>query len=89
MLFRGWFGDPYNTLVKRMYQEVDFTRRSAAVRKTGRREEAVSACATQDQHRREILQWTPLSKLREMAKEKIEERKEEDDEEIKAKYWVK
>jgi poly(A) polymerase/tRNA nucleotidyltransferase (CCA-adding enzyme) len=30
-----------------------------------------------------------LSKLREMAKEKIEERKEEDDEEIKAKYWVK
>jgi poly(A) polymerase/tRNA nucleotidyltransferase (CCA-adding enzyme) len=30
-----------------------------------------------------------LSKLREMAKEKIEEKKEEDDEEIKAKYWVK
>lgn len=30
-----------------------------------------------------------LSKLREMAKEKIEERKEEDDEEIKAKYYVK
>ena len=27
-----------------------------------------------------------LSKLREMAKEKIEEKKEEDDEEIKAKY---
>jgi poly(A) polymerase/tRNA nucleotidyltransferase (CCA-adding enzyme) len=30
-----------------------------------------------------------LSKLRKMAKEKIEERKEEDDEEIKAKYYVK
>lgn len=30
-----------------------------------------------------------LSKLREMAKEKIEERKEEEDREIKKKYWVK
>ena len=30
-----------------------------------------------------------LPKLREMAKEKIEERKEEEDQEIKAKYWVK
>jgi poly(A) polymerase/tRNA nucleotidyltransferase (CCA-adding enzyme) len=30
-----------------------------------------------------------LSMLREMAKEKIEERKEEEDKEIKAKYWVK
>jgi len=30
-----------------------------------------------------------LSKLREMAKEKIEEKKEEDDEEIKSKHWVK
>jgi len=30
-----------------------------------------------------------LSKLREMAKEKIEERKEEEDQEIKSKYWVK
>lgn len=30
-----------------------------------------------------------LSKLREMAKEKIEEKKEEDDQEIKSKYWVK
>jgi len=30
-----------------------------------------------------------LSKLREMAKEKIEERKEEEDEEIKKRYWVK
>ena len=30
-----------------------------------------------------------LSKLREMAKEKIEEKKEEEDKEIKAKYWVK
>jgi tRNA nucleotidyltransferase (CCA-adding enzyme) len=30
-----------------------------------------------------------LTKLREMAKEKIEEKKEEDDEEIKAKYYVK
>ncbi|MCX6766821.1 MAG: HD domain-containing protein [Candidatus Moranbacteria bacterium] len=30
-----------------------------------------------------------LSNLREMAKEKIEEKKEEDDEEIKAKYYVK
>jgi hypothetical protein len=30
-----------------------------------------------------------LKSLREMAKEKIEERKEEEDKEIKAKYWVK
>ena len=30
-----------------------------------------------------------LSKLREMAKEKIEEKKEEDDKEIKSKHWVK
>jgi tRNA nucleotidyltransferase (CCA-adding enzyme) len=30
-----------------------------------------------------------LSKLREMAKEKIDERKEEEDKEIKAKHWVK
>ncbi|MCK9378767.1 MAG: HD domain-containing protein [Candidatus Moranbacteria bacterium] len=30
-----------------------------------------------------------LSKLREMAKEKIEEKKEEDDKELKGKYWVK
>ena len=30
-----------------------------------------------------------LSALREMAKEKIEEKKEEEDKEIKAKYWVK
>ncbi|MFH0930294.1 MAG: HD domain-containing protein [Candidatus Moraniibacteriota bacterium] len=30
-----------------------------------------------------------LTKLREMAKEKIEEKKEEEDQEIKAKYWVK
>jgi poly(A) polymerase/tRNA nucleotidyltransferase (CCA-adding enzyme) len=30
-----------------------------------------------------------LAKLRNMAKEKIEEKKEEDDKEIKGKYWVK
>ena len=30
-----------------------------------------------------------LKSLREMAKEKIEEKKEEDDKEIKARYWVK
>jgi tRNA nucleotidyltransferase (CCA-adding enzyme) len=35
------------------------------------------------------LSGEDLSKLRGMAKEKIEERKEEDDEEIKAKYYVK
>ena len=35
------------------------------------------------------LSGEDLLKLREMAKEKIEEKKEEDDEEIKAKYWVK
>ena len=35
------------------------------------------------------LSGEDLSKLREMAKEKIEEKKEEDDEEIKAKYYVK
>jgi len=35
------------------------------------------------------LDQEDLQKLREMAKEKIEEKKEEDDEEIKKKYWVK
>ena len=30
-----------------------------------------------------------LEKLREMAKIKIEEKKEEDDKEIKGKHWVK
>lgn len=35
------------------------------------------------------LSRVDLSKLREMAKEKIEERKEEEDREIKKKYWVK
>jgi len=35
------------------------------------------------------LQKENLKSLREMAKEKIEERKEEEDKEIKAKYWVK
>jgi tRNA nucleotidyltransferase (CCA-adding enzyme) len=35
------------------------------------------------------LDQEDLQKLREMAKQKIEEKKEEDDEEIKKKYWVK
>ena len=35
------------------------------------------------------LEVEDLPKLREMAKEKIEEKKEEDDEEIKGKHWVK
>jgi len=35
------------------------------------------------------LNGEDLSKLREMAKEKIQEKKEEDDKEIKGKYWVK
>ncbi len=35
------------------------------------------------------LKDTDLSKLRELAKEKIEEKKEEEDMEIKGKYWVK
>jgi tRNA nucleotidyltransferase (CCA-adding enzyme) len=39
--------------------------------------------------RAKVLSKEDLSKLRGMAKEKIEEKKEEDDEEIKAKYWVK
>jgi tRNA nucleotidyltransferase (CCA-adding enzyme) len=39
--------------------------------------------------RAKALSKEDLIKLREMAKEKIEERKEEEDEEIKAKYWVK
>jgi poly(A) polymerase/tRNA nucleotidyltransferase (CCA-adding enzyme) len=34
------------------------------------------------------LEGEDLSKLREMAKEKIEEKKEEDDQEIKNKHWV-
>lgn len=35
------------------------------------------------------LDGEDLAKLREMAKEKIEEKKEEDDKEIKGKHWVK
>ncbi len=35
------------------------------------------------------LDGEDLPKLRQMAKEKIEEKKEEDDQEIKGKYWVK
>jgi len=35
------------------------------------------------------LSQEDLSKLREMAKEKIEEKKEEDDKEIRDKHWVK
>jgi len=35
------------------------------------------------------LMYENLNKLREMAKEKIEEKKEEDDREIKNKHWVK
>jgi len=35
------------------------------------------------------LESEDLAKLREMAKEKIEEKKEEDEQEIKGKYWVK
>lgn len=40
------------------------------------------------QHAKE-LEKKDLKKLREMAKEKIEEKKEEDDKEIKGKHWVK
>ena len=29
-LFRGWFGDPLNQLVKRLYQEADYVRRARA-----------------------------------------------------------
>lgn len=39
--------------------------------------------------RAKVLSKENLTKLREMAKEKIEEKKEEEDKEIKAKYWVK
>ncbi|MDD3487229.1 MAG: CCA tRNA nucleotidyltransferase [Candidatus Moranbacteria bacterium] len=39
--------------------------------------------------RASALSGEDLSKLREMAKEKIEEKKEEEDKEIKNKYWVK
>jgi len=39
--------------------------------------------------RAEDLNKKDLIKLRSMAKEKIEEKKEEDDKEIKEKYWVK
>lgn len=35
------------------------------------------------------IKETDLSKLRDLAKEKIEEKKEEDDKEIKEKHWVK
>jgi hypothetical protein len=35
------------------------------------------------------LEQEDLQKLREMAKMKIEEKKEEDDKEIRDKYWVK
>ncbi|MGD1002201.1 MAG: molybdopterin-dependent oxidoreductase [Candidatus Brocadiia bacterium] len=36
------------------------------LRKTGRRAEIAFACATEDQQRREIMQWAALSKLRTM-----------------------
>jgi len=36
------------------------------IRKTGRRVELVYACATQDQHHRNILQWAPFSSVRSM-----------------------
>ncbi len=36
------------------------------LRKTGRRMELTFVCATQDQQRREIMQWAPLSQLRTM-----------------------
>jgi poly(A) polymerase/tRNA nucleotidyltransferase (CCA-adding enzyme) len=39
--------------------------------------------------RAKVLDQEDLKKLREMAKEKIEEKKEEDDKEIKEKHWVK
>jgi hypothetical protein len=39
--------------------------------------------------RAEILNQENLEKLRKIAKMKIEEKKEEDDQEIKKKYWVK
>ena len=39
--------------------------------------------------RAEDLNKKDLTSLRTMAKEKIEEKKEEDDKEIKGKYWVK
>jgi hypothetical protein len=49
-----------------------------------------------DKNKKEILlarakelQKENLESLREMAKEKIEEKKEEDDREIKNRYWVK
>jgi hypothetical protein len=35
------------------------------------------------------LEKKDLIKLRELAKDKIEEKKEEEEEEIKSKYWVK
>lgn len=40
-------------------------------------------------NRAKELEVQDLQKLREMAKEKIEEKKEEDDKEIKEKHWVK
>jgi len=39
--------------------------------------------------RAQELDGKDLAKLRKMAKEKIEEKKEEDDKEIKGKHWVK
>ena len=38
------------------------SRECGQLRKTGRRAELAFACATEDQHHREIMQWTPLSK---------------------------
>ncbi|HCP08181.1 MAG TPA: hypothetical protein DIT25_00025, partial [Candidatus Moranbacteria bacterium] len=40
-------------------------------------------------NRAKELSGMDLSQLRDMAKEKIEEKKEEDDKEIKSKHWVK
>ena len=50
---------------------------------------ASSAAAQDTMGRAKELCIMDLAKLREMAKEKIEEKKEEDDEEIKKKHWVK
>ncbi len=51
-------------------------------------EEAEKNNQAQLLRRAKELDSEDLSKLREMAKEKIEEKKEEDNQEIKGKYWV-
>ena len=65
---RRWAATPPGAAPTRSGCTAATIRLRCGLRKTGRRAELAYACATQDQHHREILQWTPLSKLRDDAR---------------------